>query len=66
MVVLPERNGLLSSAELLDELLTDLLTFRADRDRYYDCADELFNRYPDIVLRLVSNTPSLIPNCSRA
>ena len=46
--------------------VTDLLTFRADRDRYYYCADELFNRHPDIVVRLFSNTPSVIPNCSRA
>ena len=38
---------LLSPAELLDELLTDPLTFRAERVRYY-CADELFKRHPDM------------------
>jgi hypothetical protein len=42
-------------------MLTDLLTFRADRDRYYYSADDLFHRHHDIVLLLFSNAPSLIP-----
>jgi hemoglobin-like flavoprotein len=42
-------------------MLGDLLTFRADRDRYYYSADELFNRHPDIVLMLIGEAPSLIP-----
>ena len=41
------RVTLLSPAVLLDEWLTDPLTFRAERDRYY-CADELFKRHPDM------------------
>merc|ERR1719502_1708124 len=33
-------------------IIRDLLTFRADRDRYYYGVDELFKRHPDIIKML--------------
>eukprot|EP00927_Polykrikos_kofoidii_P008254 TRINITY_DN13422_c0_g2_i1.p1 TRINITY_DN13422_c0_g2~~TRINITY_DN13422_c0_g2_i1.p1 ORF type:complete len:1113 (-),score=188.46 TRINITY_DN13422_c0_g2_i1:284-3562(-) len=42
-------------------MLQDLLTFRADRERYYYAADELFVRHPDCILRVLSDAPSLLP-----
>jgi len=41
--------------------LKDLLTFRADRDRYYYAAEDLFLRHPTVVLMLLSDAPSLVP-----
>jgi len=41
-------------------LLEDLLTIRADRDRYYYGADDLFGRHPDIIQRLCSEAPALL------
>ena len=38
---------------------TELLTYRADRDRYHYCADKLYNRHPEIVVRKV------LSECSR-
>jgi hypothetical protein len=40
------QSGALDSASTM---IGDLLTFRADRDRYYYAADDLFNRHPDMV-----------------
>jgi len=42
-------------------ILKDLLTIRADRDRYYYGADELFARHPDIIARLCEAAPTLLP-----
>jgi len=42
-------------------ILKDLLTFRADRDRYYYGVDDLFKRHPDVVKMLCDNAPPLLP-----
>mmetsp|Transcript_41263 Transcript_41263/g.119321 ORF Transcript_41263/g.119321 Transcript_41263/m.119321 type:complete len:1270 (-) Transcript_41263:20-3829(-) len=47
--------------EVADAAIKDLLTIRADRDRYYFGVDELFGRHPDIVQRLCDEAPSLLP-----
>ena len=33
-------------------IITDLLTTRADRDKYYYGGDELYTRHPEIIQRL--------------
>ena len=40
-------------------ILQDILTIRADRDRYYYGADELFRLQPDVVDNLLREAPSL-------
>lgn len=47
--------------EAASEILKDLTTFRADRDRYYYGADELFTRHPDLVKKLCDDAPVLLP-----
>lgn len=42
-------------------ILKDLLTIRADRDRYYFGADELFLRHPNIVAIICETAPVLLP-----
>jgi len=42
-------------------VIKDLLTFRADRDRYYYGVDELFGRHHDIVKMLCDEAPGLLP-----
>eukprot|EP00933_Yihiella_yeosuensis_P069725 TRINITY_DN7662_c0_g1_i1.p1 TRINITY_DN7662_c0_g1~~TRINITY_DN7662_c0_g1_i1.p1 ORF type:complete len:1229 (-),score=294.03 TRINITY_DN7662_c0_g1_i1:161-3820(-) len=42
-------------------IIVDLLTIRADRDRYYYGVDELFDRHPDIVQILCENAQDLLP-----
>jgi len=42
-------------------ILNDLLTIRADRERYYYGANELFARHPDIVKRLAQQASMLLP-----
>merc|ERR1740117_1661123 len=42
-------------------IIRDLLTFRADRDRYYFGVDELFKRHHDIVKMLCDKAPDLVP-----
>ena len=42
-------------------LMKDLLTFRADRDRYYYPVDDLFNRHPDLIKMLCDQSPDLVP-----
>jgi uncharacterized membrane protein YgcG len=42
-------------------LLSDLLTIRADRDKYYYGAQDLFRRHPDVVKILLDDAPALIP-----
>mmetsp|Transcript_98483 Transcript_98483/g.153896 ORF Transcript_98483/g.153896 Transcript_98483/m.153896 type:complete len:1144 (-) Transcript_98483:100-3531(-) len=49
------------AVEAARQLITDLLTFRADRDRYYYGMDQLFKRHPDIVQRLCNEAPVLLP-----
>merc|ERR1719383_177511 len=42
-------------------VIKDLLTIRADRERYFYGADELFQRHPDIIQRLLLSAPSVVP-----
>eukprot|EP00931_Biecheleriopsis_adriatica_P103700 TRINITY_DN78502_c0_g1_i1.p1 TRINITY_DN78502_c0_g1~~TRINITY_DN78502_c0_g1_i1.p1 ORF type:complete len:560 (-),score=121.44 TRINITY_DN78502_c0_g1_i1:218-1834(-) len=42
-------------------ILSDLLTIRADRDRYYYGMDEMFFRHPDIVEIITVEAPMLVP-----
>jgi hypothetical protein len=42
-------------------IINDLLTFRADRDRYYYGVDELFKRHPDIIRMLCDQAPDIVP-----
>ncbi|CAE7369292.1 unnamed protein product [Symbiodinium natans] len=46
--------------EAAHEMLADLLTIRADRDRYYFGNDDLFARHPDIVQVLTKEAPTLL------
>ncbi|CAE8644293.1 unnamed protein product [Polarella glacialis] len=41
-------------------MLEDLLTIRADRERYYYGIDHLFENHPDIIERLCVDAPSLL------
>ena len=52
------EKGALESAK---EILTDLLTMRADRARYYYGMELLFTRHPDIISLLCTKAPSLLP-----
>merc|ERR1719359_1221619 len=52
------ESGALESALAI---IQDLLTFRADRDRYYYGMDALFKRHPEIVQTLTNDAPSLLP-----
>jgi len=52
------ESGAMQSAEAI---LEDLLTIRADRDRYYYGMDDLFKRHADIVQNLANNAPTLLP-----
>ncbi|CAE8603400.1 unnamed protein product [Polarella glacialis] len=51
------ESGALDAAQ---GIIKDLLTVRADRDRYYYAAEELFTRHPDIVYRLCQEARSLV------
>merc|ERR1719401_3229123 len=42
-------------------IIVDLLTIRADRDRYYYGMDTMFERHADIVKRLCMDAPGLLP-----
>lgn len=42
-------------------IMIDLLTFRADRERYYYGMEHLFTRHPDIINMLCTSGPSLLP-----
>jgi uncharacterized membrane protein YgcG len=42
-------------------ILNDLMTIRADRDRYYYAAEELFRRHPNLVEMLLEEAPPLVP-----
>merc|ERR1719379_2997739 len=52
------ESGALESAEAI---INDLLTFRADRDRYYYGMDALFKRHPEIVQTLTNDAPTVLP-----
>jgi hypothetical protein len=47
--------------EAASAMLQDLLTFRADRDRYYYGMDQVFTRHPDLIHRLCLVAPVLLP-----
>ncbi|CAK0822872.1 unnamed protein product [Prorocentrum cordatum] len=49
------------SLEAAGAMIEDLLTIRADRDRYYYGMDALFERHGDIVRRLCAEAPALLP-----
>merc|ERR1719450_1157390 len=49
------------SLESAKAIIVDLLTIRADRDRYYYGMDTLFERHEDIVQRLCLDAPALLP-----
>eukprot|EP00927_Polykrikos_kofoidii_P002426 TRINITY_DN1096_c0_g1_i13.p1 TRINITY_DN1096_c0_g1~~TRINITY_DN1096_c0_g1_i13.p1 ORF type:complete len:1086 (+),score=186.39 TRINITY_DN1096_c0_g1_i13:79-3336(+) len=42
-------------------MIGDLVTFRADRDKYYYGANDLFTRHPQIVQTLLRDAPTLVP-----
>eukprot|EP00929_Paragymnodinium_shiwhaense_P092830 TRINITY_DN5283_c0_g1_i2.p1 TRINITY_DN5283_c0_g1~~TRINITY_DN5283_c0_g1_i2.p1 ORF type:complete len:2305 (-),score=689.54 TRINITY_DN5283_c0_g1_i2:325-7239(-) len=42
-------------------VLEDLLTIRADREKYYFGVTPLFERHPDIVVKLIKDAPMLLP-----
>jgi hypothetical protein len=49
------------SHEAAKEILKDLLTIRADREKYYYGVDELFDRHTDMIERLVTDAKTLLP-----
>eukprot|EP00931_Biecheleriopsis_adriatica_P074845 TRINITY_DN4882_c0_g1_i2.p1 TRINITY_DN4882_c0_g1~~TRINITY_DN4882_c0_g1_i2.p1 ORF type:complete len:1278 (+),score=337.48 TRINITY_DN4882_c0_g1_i2:114-3947(+) len=49
------------SLEAATVIIKDLLTIRADRERYYYGVDELFERHPDIVEIITGDAPGLLP-----
>lgn len=48
------------SLECAKAMIEDLLTIRADRDKYYFGADELFTRHPEVIQRLCTSAPKLL------
>jgi len=46
--------------EAAGAIIEDLLTIRADRERYYYGVDDLFSYHPDVVQRLLKDAPSLL------
>lgn len=52
------ESGRLDAAKAIIE---DLLTIRADRERYYYGVEDLFNRHNDIIRRLCTDAPELLP-----
>merc|ERR1719450_734718 len=49
------------SLEAASAIIVDLLTIRADRDRYYYGMDIMFERHDDIIKRLCVDAPALMP-----
>lgn len=49
------------SLEAAEAILLDLLTIRADRDHYYYAMEALFIRHSDIVKRICTDGPDLLP-----
>lgn len=52
------ESGRLEAAEAI---IQDLLVIRADRERYYYGVEDLFGRHQDIIKRLISDAPTLLP-----
>lgn len=52
------ESGSLDSAKAI---IMDLLTIRADREKYYFGVDELWDRHPDIMQRICKDAPTLLP-----
>jgi hypothetical protein len=50
------------STDAAQAIIEDLTTIRADRERYYYGVDELFERHPNIVQRLCTDAPTLLPS----
>eukprot|EP00931_Biecheleriopsis_adriatica_P078657 TRINITY_DN5208_c0_g1_i1.p1 TRINITY_DN5208_c0_g1~~TRINITY_DN5208_c0_g1_i1.p1 ORF type:complete len:1104 (+),score=248.48 TRINITY_DN5208_c0_g1_i1:34-3345(+) len=50
-----------SSLNTANAMLRDLLMIRADRDNYYYGYDDLFERHPEIIQRLCTDAPALLP-----
>uniref|UniRef100_A0A7S2QH07 Globin family profile domain-containing protein n=2 Tax=Zooxanthella nutricula TaxID=1333877 RepID=A0A7S2QH07_9DINO len=48
------------SLEAGKAMIQDLLTIRADRDRYYYGMDTLFDRHPDMIQKLCNDAPVLL------
>jgi len=49
------------SLEAAKSIIVDLLTIRADRERYYYGMDILFERHADVIKRLCVDAPALLP-----
>merc|ERR1719188_866883 len=49
------------SLEAAKAIIIDLLTIRADRERYYYGMDTMFERHEDLVKRLCLDAPALLP-----
>jgi hypothetical protein len=49
------------NVEAAQAIIADLLTFRADRERYYFGVDEMFKRHPDLIKILCDQAPDLVP-----
>jgi hemoglobin-like flavoprotein len=49
------------SLDACRQIIKDLLTMRADRERYYYAMEDIFRHIPDIVEKLTSDAPSLLP-----
>jgi len=52
------ESGSFAAAEAM---IKDLLTIRADREKYYFGVESLFDNHPDIVERLCADAPPLLP-----
>jgi hemoglobin-like flavoprotein len=52
------QSGCLEAAKAIIE---DLLTIRADRERYYYGVDQLFSHHPDILKRCINDAATLLP-----
>jgi len=52
------ESGSLESAEAM---IVDLLTMRADRDKYYYALDALYARHHDIIKMLLDEAPAILP-----
>lgn len=48
------------SLKVAEAMIVDLLTIRADRQRYYFGADELFYRHPDFVRQVADKAPDML------
>ena len=51
----------IGSLEAGQAIIQDLLTIRADHERYYYGMDTMFERHPDIIQRFCSDARSLLP-----